>query len=192
MDRIPLNGVKSYSYSQSVWENNNMQKFSDFRKCYNKDVVPTLEAMQKMIEFYHNKANDMLKLGCRLLNLAIICLHKSTDSKCYTSTGSDKDLFEKIREDMVGGPSIVFTRKAVLDETFILKASNLCFDNFVQSAVDARRQGDENPTSSVIAETVKLLANSSYGYQIMDRSRHTVTKYLTDEKTNSAIDNKIT
>ena len=51
-----------------------------------------------------------------------------------------------------------------------------------QSAVDARRQGDENPNSSVVAETMKLLANSSYGYQIMDRSRHTVRKYLTDEK----------
>ena len=33
---------------------------------------------------------------------------------------------EKIREDMVGGPSIVFTRKAVVDETFILKSANLC------------------------------------------------------------------
>ena len=36
--------------------------------------------------------------------------------------------------------------------------------------------------SSVVAETMKLSANSSYGYQIMDRSRHTVTKYLTDKK----------
>ena len=33
---------------------------------------------------------------------------------------------------------------------------------------------------------MKLLVNSSYGYQIMDRSRHTVTKYLSDEKTHSA------
>ena len=47
-----------------------------------------------------------------------------------------------------------------------------CFNTFVQSAVDARRQGDEYPNSSVVAETMKLLANSSYGYQIMDRSRH--------------------
>ena len=47
-------------------------------------------------------------------------------------------------------------------------------NNFVQSAVDARRQGDENPNSSVVAESMKLLANSSFGYQIMDRSRHTV------------------
>ena len=38
---------------------------------------------------------------------------------------------------------------------------------------------------------MKLLANSSYGYQIMDCSRHTVTKYLTDEKTHSAIHSKM-
>ena len=66
-----------------------------------------------------------------------------------------------------------------------------CFNNFLQSAVDARRQEDENPNSSVVAETMKLLANSSYGYQIMDRSRQTVTKYLTDEKTHSAINSKM-
>ena len=53
--------------------------------------------------------------------------------------------------------------------------------------VDARREGDENPLSGVVAETMKLLGNSSYGYQIMDRSRHTITKYLNDEKTHKAI-----
>ena len=50
------------------------------------------------------------------------------------------------------------------------------FNSLVQAAVDARRKGDENPSSSVVAETMKLLANRSYGYQILDRSRHTVTK----------------
>ena len=104
-----------------------MQNFSDFLKWYNnKDVVPTLEAMQKMIEFYHNKSIDTLKLGCTLPNLANICLHKSTDSKFYPFTESDKDLLEKIREDMFGSPSFVFTRKAVVDETLIRKSSNLC------------------------------------------------------------------
>ena len=62
-----------------------------------------------------------------------------------------------------------------------------CFNKFVQSAVNARREGDENPNSSVVAETRKLLANSSYGYQIMDRSHHTVTKFLSDEKIHGAI-----
>ena len=81
-----------------------MQNFSsDALKWYNnKNVVPTLEAMQKMIVFYHNKGIDMLELGYTLHNLANICLHKSTDSKFYTSTEPDKDLLEKIREDMVG------------------------------------------------------------------------------------------
>ena len=38
---------------------------------------------------------------------------------------------------------------------------------------------------------MKILANSSYGYQIMDRSRHTVTKYLSDEKTYAVISSKL-
>ena len=82
--------------------------------------------MQKMIEFYHSKGIDMLKLGCTLPNLANIFLHKSTDSRFYPFTKLDKDLLEKIRKDMVGGLSIVFTRKAVVDKTFIRKSSNLC------------------------------------------------------------------
>ena len=38
---------------------------------------------------------------------------------------------------------------------------------------------------------MKLLANSSYAYQIMDCIRHAVTKYLTDEKTHSTINSKM-
>ena len=79
-----------------------------------------------MIAFYHDKDIDMLKLGCTLPNLANICLHKSTDAKIYPFTEGDKDLLEKIREDVVGGLSIVFTGKAVVDETFIQKSTNLC------------------------------------------------------------------
>ena len=59
---------------------------------------------------------------------------------------------------------------------FVQYTPKKCFSSFLQSAVNAQRQRDENPNSSVVAETMKLSANSSYGYQIMDRSRHTVTK----------------
>ena len=104
-----------------------MSSFNDFMRWYNnKDVVPTFEAMQKMIPFFHDKDIDMLKLGCTLPNLANICLHQSTDATFYPFTEGDKDLWEKIREDVVGDPSIVFTRKAVVDETFIRKSANIC------------------------------------------------------------------
>ena len=82
--------------------------------------------MQKMIEFYDQMEIDMLKLSYILPNLAKVCLHKSTDSMFYRFNESDKELLEKIREDMIGGPSIVFTRKTVVDETFIRKSTNLC------------------------------------------------------------------
>ena len=74
---------------------------------------------------------------------------------------------------------------------FVEYTPKKCFNRFVLSAVDAGKQGDENPNSSVVAKTMKLLANSSYAYQIMDRSRHTVTKYLTDEKTHAVIKSEL-
>ena len=127
LNKIPPTGDENYAYLRSIWVREGMRSFKNFLVWYNnKDVVPILEAMQKMIEFYHQKKIDMLKLGCILPNLTNICLHKSTHSKFCPFTKSDKNLLEKIREDMVGGPSNVFTRKAVVDETFICKSTNLC------------------------------------------------------------------
>ena len=74
---------------------------------------------------------------------------------------------------------------------FVQNTPRNCFNNFVQSAVDARRHGLENPNSNVVSETMKLLANSFYGYQVMDCSRNTVTKYLSDEKAHSAFNSKM-
>ena len=63
---------------------------------------------------------------------------------------------------------------------FVEYTPKKCFKKFVQEAVDARRKGDENPNSSVVAETVKLLGNSFYGYLILNQSRRTKTNYFTD------------
>ena len=104
-----------------------MTTFQDFVMWYNnKDVVPTLEAIQKMMEFYYNKGFDMLKLGCTLHNLPNICLHKSTNKNFYPFVEADKDLYDKIRDDMTGGPPIVFTRKAAVDQTCIRNSESIC------------------------------------------------------------------
>ena len=127
LSKPPLTGIEKYQYLQQIWRQEQMNSFKDFLSWYNnKDVLPTLEAIQKMIASYHDKDFDMLKLGCTLPNLANICSHKFTNAKFYPFTEGDKGLLEKIREDVVGGPSIVFTRKTVLDETFIRKSTNLC------------------------------------------------------------------
>ena len=109
LSKPPPTGIENYQYLQLIWKQEKMSSFKDFLRWYNKkDVVPTLEAMRKTIAFYREKNIDMLKLGCTLPNLANICLHKFTDAKFYPYTEGDKNLLEKIREDDVGGPSIVF------------------------------------------------------------------------------------
>ena len=127
LSKPPPTGIENYQYLQQIWKQEQMSSFKDFLRWYNnKAVVPTLEAMQKMIAFYHDKDIDMLKLGCTLPNLANICLHKSTDAKLYPFTEGDKDLLEIIREDVAGRPSIAFTRKAVVDKFFFRKSANIC------------------------------------------------------------------
>ena len=68
----------------------------------------------------------MLKRGCTLPNLANICLHKSNNEKFYPFGTIDRDLRREIREDMTDGPSIVFSRKAVVDKIFIRDSSKIC------------------------------------------------------------------
>ena len=123
----PRTGIENYALLEDLWKMKKMKTFRDFLRWYNsKDVVPTLKAMVKMMEFYHGQKVEMLKLGCTLPNLANICLLKSMDGKFYSFIEADKDLHEKIRSEMTGGPSIVFTRKAVVDETFIRRSNNVC------------------------------------------------------------------
>ena len=65
------------------------------------------------------------------------------------------------------------------------------FQQLCTSSSGRKTEKYENPISIVVAETMKLLANSSHGYQLTDRNRHTVTKYLSDEKTRAAINSKL-
>ena len=93
LSRPPPIGIENYQYLQQIWKQEQMSSFKDFLRWYNnKDVVPVLEAMQKLIAFYHDKDTNMLKLGCTLPNLANFCLHKSSDAKFYPFKEGDKDL----------------------------------------------------------------------------------------------------
>ena len=66
LPKPPPTGVEDYQYLQQTWKKEQVSSF-------NKDVMSTLEAMQKMIAIYNDKDIDMLKLGCSLPNVANIC-----------------------------------------------------------------------------------------------------------------------
>ena len=100
LSKPPPSGEENYQFLLDVRNHENMCYFKDFLRWYNnKYVVPTLEAMQKILAFYHKKRIDMLKLGCILPNLAKIWLHKSTSAIFYPITETIKTCckkFEKI------------------------------------------------------------------------------------------------
>ena len=95
----------------------------------NKDVVPSLEAMQKLIVFYHDKDNDILKLVCTISNLTNICLQNTTDAKVYPLTEGKKYLLEKIEKMLLVVHLSFLHEKQLLMKLLI--ANNQTFKNLL-------------------------------------------------------------
>ena len=54
LKKSPQNAEENYLKLQNIWEREGMQTCRDFLMWYkNKDVGPTLDAMTKMVDFYH-------------------------------------------------------------------------------------------------------------------------------------------
>lgn len=120
LQKAPLTAEENYRYLQTIWLEEKMQSMLDFLRWYNnKDVVPTREAMERMLNFYHSRDVDLMKVGYTLPSIANRMLHKSTSLKFHPFAQKDEDLAIKIRSNVVGGPSIVFTRYAKACETII-------------------------------------------------------------------------
>ena len=52
-----------------------------------------------------------------------------------------------------------------------------CFKDFVETVTKARREGDLHPNKKLLAETWKLIGNSSYGGILMNKLKHRNIKY---------------
>ena len=54
---------EEYNICINAWKDNNMKTFKDFLKWYNNlDVLPFIEAVEKMKTFYKAKRLDFLKM----------------------------------------------------------------------------------------------------------------------------------
>ena len=63
--------VKQYNYCVRIWNENNMTNMKDFLRWYNNcDVIPMVEAINKMFVFYRAKGLDMFKDAISLPGLA--------------------------------------------------------------------------------------------------------------------------
>ena len=58
----PRTGIENYALLEELWKVEKMKTFRDFLRWYNnKDVVPTLQAMKKMMKFLSRSENWYVK-----------------------------------------------------------------------------------------------------------------------------------
>ena len=83
----------------------------------------TLESSQKMVSFYNAKKSHVTQWMYSVTSCNI-CRHESFAAKLLPLVEVDKDMLEKIPEDMFSGPCNVKIRKALVDQTFFRNRKN--------------------------------------------------------------------
>ena len=106
---------ENYDHCQRVWEEQGMETLEDFLVYYNnKDVTPFLEALQTMTAFYQKEMHvDMFKQAISLPGLTLRILFDSvqdTDAFFQLFGQKDEDMCRLVKDQIVGGPSIIFHR----------------------------------------------------------------------------------
>ena len=102
-----------------------MTRFCDFLEYYNNlDVSPFVQAVEKMQKFYFDHHIDLFKVAVSVPGIARRWLFQ-TAHNAKTNFGliqpQDDDLYYTIKQNIVGGPSIIFTRDAEVGRTFVRK-----------------------------------------------------------------------
>ena len=109
---------EEYSYCQDIWQKEDMTTMKDYLMWYNnRDVVPFLEALEKQFNFYCQLGVDMFKDGISVPGLTTKYLFKTTNSTFWLYDTKNSDLHDLVRENMVGGPSIIFHRYHEAEKT---------------------------------------------------------------------------
>ena len=88
-----------------------MQTFADWLLYYNNlDIAPRLEALEKMRAFYTEKGIDILKDAVSLPGVSLHYLLRGTIERGADLYSPCKEAYGLLKNAMVGGLSIVFTR----------------------------------------------------------------------------------
>ena len=118
-----------YARCQAVWHDNQMKTMRDFLVWYNnRDVIPFLQAIDKQFAFYQQHNIDMFKDGISVPGLSLLHLFNDlpNDTNFVTFNRTNSDLHELVKDNIVGGPAIIFHRYHEKDVTKIRGGSEPC------------------------------------------------------------------
>ena len=118
-----------YARCQAVWHDNQMKTMRDFLVWYNnRDVIPFLQAIDKQFAFYQQHNIDMFKDGISVPGLSLLHLFNDLPNDTYFTVfnRTNSDLHELVKDNIVGGPAIIFHRYHEKNVTRIRGGSEPC------------------------------------------------------------------
>ena len=118
-----------YARCQAVWHDNQMTTMRDYLIWYNnRDVTPFLEAIAKQATFYRDRHIDMFKDGISVPGLSLLYLFSNLPKDTFFTVfnNTNKDAHKLVKDNIVGGPAIIFHRYHEKGITKIRGGSELC------------------------------------------------------------------
>ena len=105
---------------KQTFEEKGMKTFKDWVRYYNNlDVAPGLEALEKMKNFYTGKGIDIMKDAVSIPGVSLHYLLRGAIERNAELYAPSKEAYEMLKEAVVGGPSLVFTRYHEVGKTRI-------------------------------------------------------------------------
>ena len=113
--------ARNYRLVADTWEREGMRTLRDLLAYYNSvDVRPFCLGVEKLLEFFHDRRVDLFKTCFSAPGAARQLLFRHSRGTCFPLIGKgDEDLAEKIKFNLVSGPSLIMNRFHAKGETFI-------------------------------------------------------------------------
>ena len=129
--RLKNEGISNDEYArcQAVWRDNGMETLREYLIWYNnRDVTPFLDAIAKQAGFYKQHNIDMFKDGISVPGLSLLHLFNDLPNDTYFTVfnRTNSDLHELVKDNIVGGPAIIFHRYHEKDVTKIRGGGETC------------------------------------------------------------------
>ena len=103
--------LSEWKACKKLFREKGMKTFKDWVRYYNNlDVAPGLEALQKMKNFYTEKGIDIMKDAVSIPGVSLHYLLKGAIDRNAELYSPSKEAYNMLKEAVVGGPSLVFTR----------------------------------------------------------------------------------
>ena len=118
-----------YAACQAVWRDNGMETLREYLIWYNnRDVTPFLDAIAKQFTFYCDRGIDMFKDGISVPGLSLLYLFSNLPNDTYFTVfnRTNSDAHKLVKDNIVGGPAIIFHRYHEKDVTKIRGGGETC------------------------------------------------------------------